>query len=632
MKKLVCIVLTLSLLMTMGTSALALNYQQRLSNDATFETLEEAHANGAVYLSEATGRMYVPDPALDSYPAGTTYVYRSPGYLSCMTAGVRMNTNILVYASQSFESADAAKAYLADMGLIDIIDEAIGSIVLVTPINAEAGFGLADQMAFYQLQQAMCNIGYRVRGEVTSYYADSSYFGGLTYRYLIGIDGGATFVNEYIAGTTDYITRIAGLLLVGGTMSRVSEVASFVPTYLVNPTDEMVNKYKTANDVNAWGFSGDVTYYYNQAQPLQKVCVEYADSVDLKATVADAYYGMLVKGMRNSVLKANLNSASTEYVGYNFNNAPYSLAARNAVFNGKTADGLYVTEHLEDRFADIKVADSDEYLDYWVEVLPEEVLNGTAADGTIPLILCTHGSGDDPQQYLDEVGLLALAGNERVALVAPYHQRLSTDVDSTVMPMLVKYMLETYPALDASRVYATGYSMGGGVCILSVLGDLSLFAAAVPEGAVARWATDEQKEQWAKYDLPLELITCTYDFYIINDNHISDGVSNPLADHQGMINQFLTINEMENIVYDFETYPYIGTQVDSYEKTLLNNEFANHKYTLNNDEGVPMISYCITDFLVHALYQEYTTLAWDFMKHYSRDQVTGEIVYNPSAQ
>jgi hypothetical protein len=317
-------------------------------------------------------------------------------------------------------------------------------------------------------------------------------------------------------------------------MSRISEGASFVPIYLVNQTDEMVNKYKAANNVDAWGYAGDVNYYYNQAQPLKKVYVEYTDSIDLKATVTNVYDNMFVKAMRNSVLKADLNASFTAYTNYNFNNAPYSLAERNAVLGGKTADGLYVTEHNEDRFSSIAVADTGEYLQYWVEVLPEEVLNGSAADGTVPLIMATHGRGDDPQQYLDEIGLLTLLGKECIAIVAPYHQSLTTDVDCEVMPQLVKYMLDTYPALDASRVYATGYSMGGGVCILSVLSDLSLLAAVAPEGAVARWATDAQKEQWAQYDLPVELITCTYDFYIINDNHISDGDTNPLADHQGM--------------------------------------------------------------------------------------------------
>ena len=62
----------------------------------------------------------------------------------------------------------------------------------------------------------------------------------------------------------------ARLLLVGGGMDRIRNVASFVPTYLLNASDEVVEKYKTANATDASGFNGDVSCYFKQAQPLQK--------------------------------------------------------------------------------------------------------------------------------------------------------------------------------------------------------------------------------------------------------------------------------------------------------------------------------------------------------------------------
>jgi hypothetical protein len=56
------------------------------------------------------------------------------------------------------------------------------------------------------------------------------------------------------------------------------------------------------------------------------------------------------------------------------------------------------------------------------EYLPEEVLCNTAPAGTVPLILAMHASGDDPRSFVDEIGLLALAGSERFAVLAPEHQ------------------------------------------------------------------------------------------------------------------------------------------------------------------------------------------------------------------
>ena len=59
-------------------------------------------------------------------------------------------------------------------------------------------------------------------------------------------------------------------------------------------------------------------------------------------------------------------------------------------------------------------------------------------------------------------------------MVAPEHQYIGTiptleptfgwldDILPEVLPRLVTYMLETYPELDPSRVYVTGYSGGAG--------------------------------------------------------------------------------------------------------------------------------------------------------------------------
>jgi hypothetical protein len=627
MKKFLCIALILCLLPFTG--AFALNYKQCLSNEATFETLEEAHANGPAFLSSATGRTYVADPALDTYPQGTSYVYRAANTFTCLSAGARMNTNILVYTDKSFENKDAVLAYLKELGLTGIVDKAHGSIVLVTPADPKAGFGAADQYAFYQLQSAMCNITYskKVDDKTTNFYADNSYFGGLTYRYVIGIDGGATFLNNYVASTFDYVSRIAGMLLIGGSMDRIRNVAAIVPAYLVNASETAIEKYKAANAVDALSVDGDVSSYYNQAQPLQKVCVNNSSVLDANL-ISNVYSSFFTKAMRVPVLKAGLYAASTPYSNYNWNQAPYSLCERNALLDGMTPDGLKVVEHIEDRFNSI-TTDKGEYLQYWLEVLPKEVLDNTAPAGSVPLVLATHGSGDDPLQFLDEDGLLAVAGKERFAIVAPYHQQLSTDVVSQVMPKLVQYMLDTYPALNASRVYSTGYSMGGGAAILSVLGNLKLFAAVAPQGAVARPATEEQTKQFDSVDLPALFITSTNDFYILGDKAMSDGSTNPLADHQGMVNMFLTINGMKNIVFDFDTYRYFGAKADIYQETKLNNEYTNRMWFLKNADGIPMLGYSVTDFLPHGLYPEYGKLAWNFLKHYTRDLASGSIVYNP---
>ena len=626
MKRLLCLAMGLVMSVSLFSSAYALNYTAHMTNEATFETMEEARENGPAALNAFTGRdSYVGDPCMEGYPEGTTYVYRSANMYTCLSAAPRMSTTILVYTDKTFTDKAEAKAYLDDMGLCAIVDEAYGSVVLVTPIDPEQGFGDADQYAYYQLQSAQTNIG--GRGSEGSY-ADNAYYGGLTYRYVIGIDGGATFINNYVSSNLDYVGRIAGLLLVNGTMERIRKVASEVPVYMVNPTDVAVEKYKAANGTDAWGHDGDVDVYYNQNLPLRKVAVSYTEDVDLSALVPQVYDDLFVKVMRNAVLRNGLYTASTPFRSYNFNDAPYSIAERNAFYTGETEGHVFVTEHHEDRFASI-ADDNGAYIDVWYELLPAEALDGSIADHSMPLILFNHGGGDDPMQYLDEIGGLAIAEHERVAIVAPYHSGVGNL--PVALPALVRYMLDTYPALDPSRVYVTGYSMGGRASVASLCGDASLFAAAVPQGAVFFPGTEEYGDQYADIDIPILCCTSTYDFHVDADARKLQwsnyyGIDRIWFDYLTLINLFLGYNELPETEYNFDAYPYSGFKGDSYRRTVVNGEYGCHTWYFEK-EGVPMVGLSIIEDLPHGLYQEYAKIAWDFMKHYSRDTQTGEIIY-----
>jgi predicted esterase len=627
-RKMIAPMLVLALMLTMlAPSALALNYNPIQNAEATFETLEEARVSGPIEVADLetnASRTYASHPVLDGYPEGTTYVYRSAGMFGGRAAA-RLNTNLVVFANQAFADKDAALAYLKELGVIDIIDEAIGSVVLVTPANPETGFGAADQKNYYALQTAM--LAQKASGmvdDVSISYSDAEYFGGYGYLYVIGADDGAsTFLNNYVANTFDYVSRIAGMLLIGGGMDRVREVAEFVPVYLVNAPEAVQAKYKAINGVDALLVEGEKTTEYNQAFPLRKVVTVSAEAPDAKAIISDAYYNMFIKAMRLPILTQGLYTASTPYQSYNFDSAPYSLCERNALINGVTEDGIYITHYVDDeKFTDVKT-ENGEYLQTWFEYLPEEIVNGTAPDDTIPLILTMHGGGDDPRLFVDENGYLELAGKERIAMVAPEHQSI-TAILPDVLPSLVKYMLETYPALDESRVYVTGYSMGGWATYAALYGDASLFAAAVPMAIISLAITEEQEKQFETVDVPIMPTTSEYDYFV-------NPVDRSLPEmYLAQVNQFLGYNEMDPLpVQDFEKYPVSGFAGDSSRVITLNGEYVNRAWFFNNEDGIPMVGVAYTEGLVHGLYPPYAEVMWDFCKQYSRNPETLEISYNP---
>ena len=608
----------------------ALDYSGRQKNPSSFETLEEARVSGPIAVADLegnSGRKFKSHPVLDGYPEGTTYIYRSPN-LYGGRAAARLNTDILVFVEKSFKNKDDAKNYLKDLGLIKIIDEAVGSVILVTPADGKA-FGPNDQKYYYALQTAIFaqkagegQGGPWGRGGTS--YSDAEYFGGFGYTYVIGIDGGATYLNDYIAGTLDYVSRIAGMLLINGSMGVGRDVAGLVPVYLVNAPKAVIKAYKKANRTNAYSATPDQKTYFDQTLPLKKVVVTQQENPDIAAIIKDAYYNLFIKAMRVPVRISGLHSASTPYQGYGMDQAPLSLCERNAVINNVTKDGIHVIGRSEDRFNRVKTANG-EYLQTWFEYLPEEVLNHTAPAGTVPLILANHGGGDDPRQFVEEIGLLPLAGAERFAMVAPEHQSVGQILTES-LPLLVEYMLKTYPELDASRVYVTGYSMGGAATLRAINGKPSLFAAAVPMAAAGYTGTPEEAAKLHKARMPIMFTTSSFDL-----GGAFDQVNgNIAAGYQTLLNLFLGYNGMETIEpYDFKAWPVNGFKADYMIKVKVNGEYDNTSWVLNDKDNIPMVAVNYTMNLKHALYPEYGKIAWDFFRHYSRDQKSGNIIYNP---
>ncbi|MDI9612801.1 MAG: prolyl oligopeptidase family serine peptidase [Acidobacteriota bacterium] len=624
--------LTLALALAAGlalaSGAFGLDYSNRLGNRATFETLEEARVSGPAAASAQGSGVFKSHPVLDGYPSKTTYVYRSANLWS--GRALRSNTNILVFAEKAFPNKDAALAFLKQLGLTDIIDAAIGSVVLVTPSDPRAGFTAADQKHYYALQTAMLSLGESVRsGNTVTTWADGAYFGGFGFLYAIGIDGGASFFNNYIAGTFDYASRIAGALLINGRMEEVHKVAAVLPVYLVNPTAAVEAAYKGANKTDAVKGEAGTTTHFNQALPLQQVVVHRGPNPDTAAIIKKAYDGMFSRTMRIPAVKQGLHSAGTPFQGYNFDQAPYSLAPRNVITDGVTRDGVSVTAHQEDRFSSIKSA-AGEYLQTWYEYVPREVLQNRVAPGTVPLVIALHGGGDDPQAFVEEVGWLEMVCRERFIVVAPEHQSLYSDqrVLGQSLAALAEYMMKTYPAIDASRVYASGYSMGGGATLTLSTSHPRLLAAVVDMAGAMFTFTDDMAKRFEETDLPFMYMTSAYD--LAPNINPEDG---SLSDNsQVLMNTFLRFNKMSPVRFDFAAYPKCGFQADAWSETLLNDEHKNFLWYLHNGQGVPMVALNYTANLIHALYPQYARIAWDYLSRFSRDQKTGVIEYHPYAR
>lgn len=616
-----------------------LNYVNRVGNPATFETLDEVRAHAPEVTAKLSGNNRFPqilNPKLDDFPKGLVYIYRSPNLYGGQTAA-RNNTTFVVFADQRFETKEEGKAYLEKLGLIRLIDEAVGTILLQMP-EKDTGYTQSDLQHCYVLHNALFSQKAVIEIDgVRKCPAESEYCGGYGKNYMFGVGRGATFMNDFVAGSRDeLIGRVAGYFTFGGEMSEEAAVSQYVPAFIVNGSDTAVRKFREANGANAYAVEDGVARFYCQQWPLRQVRTAKDPGGDAGKWMEKAFRSMFMFLQRSSNVSTKyLEPAVTNaYQGYV--TAPaitrFALSARNPVINGRTVIGDLQVTFVSDpkRFSDIRaqgggiLTEDGDYLDTWYEVLPQNVLNNTAPAHSVPLLLANHGGGDDHLMFLDETGLLLTAGREQFAIVAGMHSGISV-IAGDVMPRLVKYMLDQYPALDPERVYVTGYSMGGYATYRCIGKHPEMFAAACPMAMPLREGDlyDETEELYKQYDLPVMLVSSTYDFAAWDAEH-----NIPNAGAQECLQTYCRCNEIAPVdAFDFVKYPVIGRPSDSFSLTTVNGEWRNYEWLINNPQGVPMVGLNVTEYLQHSLWPGYGDIVYHFFRHYRRCQKTGKIIY-----
>jgi len=626
-----------------------LNYRNRLGNPATFETLQEVCENAPKATPRLFGRDRIPriaNPVFESFPNDLMYFYRSPNLYCCETAA-RNNTLFVLFADRRYETKAEAYTLLEQLGLTELIDRIIGSIILVMPQHDD-GYTEQDLQYAYTAFRALLSPKERISVNGTECCpAESEYCGGYGKTYFFGIGAGATFLYNHAAGSrTELIGRVAGFFAYGGEMAEDVTVNGYVPAHLVNATGTAVRKFREANGCDAYAYENGVASYYNQSLPLRSVRTAIDTENAPGLWMKRAYLEMFMFLQRTSNLPAGYTEPkiTNPYRGYVA--APpisrYSLSSRNPVIDNRTVIGdLQVTfVHDPERFSDNKItenkaeghfqslmADENDYLDTWYEILPQQVLNHTAPMHSVPLIVANHGGGDDPLMFLDETGLLLTAGKEQLAIAAGVHGGLTfIGGDAFVgeaLSRLAMYLLEEYPELDPERVYVTGYSMGGMATYSCIGTHPELYAAAAPM-AMPFWGTPEGYADKCKaFQMPVMLITSTNDFagWEPAVNHISDGVQLLFKTYRGY--NGIEIPEQ----FDFNNYPFIGQPSDSMKITTVNGEWRNFEWLINGPAGYPLLGLNVTEHLQHSLWPCHGDIAWSFLRHYRRDTATGSIVY-----
>ena len=496
---------------------------------------------------------------------------------------------IYVYPDQRVADESAAWDIMETTGLQTIAEDEHAAVLIVNPVNeswSEEDLDVYDALmgyVFYVKEQ----------GDVTLPGYPLSY---LNMQYMIGEGSGATFINEYMTQNAD---RISAVMTFGGEMPDTSVYAE-LPAYLVGSDSREVNFYKAANGVNREKEQDGKTIYYSEENPVEQVIVNDMDATTFDADlIQDAYYSLFRWTMRMSL---------TTQINQDFyTSETFTLIERpNLEELGLTRIDVYDT--------------GVEGQSRWVLWIPDEALEEGVTE-KFPLVIDHHGGHVSPGFEPEAQGWIELAGEERFFVFAPEGPEKSDGAEMNLEALQI--ILEQYPMIDASRIYAAGFSRGGGQVNEMIMEYSEILAAASCMASADAGLSYEDSESMQNYELPW--------IFSVGTGERPNGLNE--RDILG-VNSALLMNHLEvPEEYDYETYPYWGIETElgglNYTTT---DGFDVVSGIVRNEAGIPMVQFTYVTELMHVHYTEYARIHWDFMKNYARDLDTGEVIYLLNAE
>ena len=495
-----------------------------------------------------------------------------------------------VYPDSRLDQA-GAEALLDAMAMLPVLDEHFGTAFVVNPVGEKY-----DAEKDFEVFVELFN---RARS------------GNLK---VIGFGEGATFVNQVLAlKAGDHIAGIA--TLDGKPANLPKRVRSYgVPAFVSGKNAAKVAKqYEALNAAKA------------ADEPLLQVVTSTAAAPG--EFFAEAWDKLFSHNFRFN------NYKHTHYEGAKFGQyGPYELEPylewerlgikRNIVEYGAS----YRNRSL----------DGPKYL--WYEYWPEELMEG-APEHSVPVVVLLHGNTNDPRTQAETSGFLQVAAEDRFFVVemewqgTPNYQAMGHDGIESVLAIL----LEKYPQLDPSRIYAHGLSAGSMTATALGIKKSHVFAAVGGNsGALFTghwigpfptfetiWAEATQKR--GAVETAYISVFGTMDTtvpYMTPDNWKGNSYLNAWNAYEQM-NGMKVVDQM-----DFDRYPLFGQPLRDRETIRTHKGEGIVMETGQLYKGdVPLIKIVAVIDYGHWNFMPAARIAWDFFKCYRRDPETKKLQY-----
>lgn len=498
-----------------------------------------------------------------------------------------LNGLIFVYPDRPLADEAAVLELLEELGLTEIAENFPAYIVVPEPLNGES-WTEADLELYYEAQFYMAGGEVDATQQPPAGEYDRHTMNSL--QYVIAEGSGATFVNNVLSQNAG---RIAGILTFGGEMDASLTTGLAVPAYLVNPCDEAAEYWKAANGVD----TEDGNVFFNSGYTQKKVILADGGSSFERDAVQTAWTELLSRTMRLAVA-ANLVVTTTDMSDWVLMDwlelDDIGLNLHSFEFDAETGEAEYYDEYKTKSINTVHV-----YVPEAVEEDPETA---------VPLLFTLHGGSDDPLNIVVGCGWAQKAVDENFIIVSP------SEESPEYLMAVYDYVCGQYN-IDTTRVYCTGFSMGGMGTALAGKTCPDIFAAIAPMGSAGGNIVDSFDSE--TYDLPVSMLVGGSDD--LNVATGEDGTKMVTGMIEGAVEQNFAINEIDPGEPDYEARPYWGYTTGEYE--VIYDKDLEWQITNFYKDGYenPLVQ-CVT--LVgagHSNADYMATVAWDFMSVFARN-------------
>ena len=435
---------------------------------------------------------------------------------------------------------------------------------------------------------------------------------------VIGIGSGATFVNRQLVAT-ELAGVIAGIVSIDGEPGKICRLP--VPAFIGGKNAAKAAKpYQTTSDSAP-------------ADPLQKVVVNTDKKASLETLFAEAWDKILSANYRYN------NLYRTFYTSRGIDNPEgvknFELVSI-PVFDKLGIQRNVVEYPLVDMNAPSRPENPDKYL--WYEYIPKQMQE--AAPSTVPLVVLLHGHGNDPRTQSESSGFIELAAEEGFMVVemewqgSKGYQPMGLDGIEAVISVI----LQKYPQIDTSRIYAEGLSAGAMTSNMLGVRKSHLFAAVAGHSGGIFSGNGLGYYAYGSEPLMNEAIQ--------KRGNVEVGFCSVVGTHDDTIrffnkdnwegNPYLNVWRIYETINGMPVTGNLDFSVDSTFGFALQDRTTIHTGKseditiefgqLYKDEK-PMIRLMVINNYGHWNFKPAARLIWDFFRHFSRDTETKELRY-----